>query len=146
MRITGALDGVEAVEAVPVAAGDRVFRLGDIATVRKGFVDPPRSLVRQDGRPAIGIGVSMVENGNIIALGQALEAAMEEIRADLPVGITVDQIADQPHVVEHSIAEFVKSFGEALGIVLSSPSSRWGCAPASSSRSRCRWCSPSSSR
>ena len=59
LRITGALDGVAAVEAVPVAAGDRVFRLGDVATVRKGFADPPRSLVRQDGRPAIGLGVSM---------------------------------------------------------------------------------------
>ena len=118
LRITGALDGVAAVEAVPVAAGDRVFRLGDIATVRRGFADPPRSLVRQDGRPAIGIGVSMARNGNIIALGEALEAEMEAIRAELPVGITVDQIADQPHVVEHSIKEFVKSFGEALAIVL----------------------------
>jgi multidrug efflux pump subunit AcrB len=118
VRITGALDGVEAVEAVPVADGDRVFRLGDIATVRKGLADPPRSTVRQDGRPAIGIGVSMAKNGNIIALGEALEAAMEEIRAGLPVGLTVDRIADQPHVVEHSIKEFVKSFGEALGIVL----------------------------
>jgi len=118
LRITGALDGVEAVEAVPVATGDRVFRLGDIATVTKGFVDPPRSLVRQDGREAIGIGISMAKNGNIIALGEALEAEMEAIRAELPVGITVDQIADQPHVVEHSIKEFVKSFGEALAIVL----------------------------
>jgi multidrug efflux pump subunit AcrB len=118
LRITGALDGTAAVEAVPVAAGDRVFRLGDIATVRKGFVDPPRSLVRQDGRPAIGLGVSMAKNGNIIALGEALDAEMESIRAGLPVGIAVDQIADQPHVVEHSIHEFVKSFGEALAIVL----------------------------
>jgi multidrug efflux pump len=118
LRITGALDGTAAVEAVPVAAGDRVFRLGDIAAVRKGFVDPPRSLVRQDGRPAIGLGVSMAKNGNIIALGEALGAEMDAIRAELPVGITVDQIADQPHVVEHSIHEFVKSFGEALAIVL----------------------------
>jgi multidrug efflux pump len=118
LRITGALDGVAAVEAVPVAAGDRVFRLGDIATVSRGFVDPPRSLVRQDGREAIGIGISMAQNGNIIALGEALGAEMEAIRAGLPVGITVDQIADQPHVVEHSIKEFVKAFGEALAIVL----------------------------
>ena len=70
LRITGALDGVAAVEAVPVAVGDRVFRLGDIATVTRGLTDPPSSLVREDGRPSIGIGVSMVENGNIIALGQ----------------------------------------------------------------------------
>ena len=60
----------------------------------------------------------MARNGNIIALGEALAAEMEAIRAELPVGITVDQIADQPHVVEHSIKEFVKAFGEALAIVL----------------------------
>ena len=118
LRITGALDGVAAVEAVPVAVGDRVFRLGDIATVTRGLADPPASLVREDGRPAIGVGVSMVENGNIIALGHALDAAMAGIEADLPVGLTVDKIADQPVVVEHSIHEFVKSFAEALGIVL----------------------------
>lgn len=118
LRITGALDGVAAVEAVPVAVGDRAFRLGDIATVTRGFTDPPSSLVREDGRPAIGVGISMVENGNIIALGQALDAAMAEIQADLPVGLSLDKIADQPVVVEHSIHEFVKSFAEALGIVL----------------------------
>ena len=118
LRITGALDGVAAVEAVPVAVGDRVFRLGDIATVTRGLTDPPSSLVREDGRPSIGIGVSMVENGNIIALGQAIDAAMAGIEAELPVGLTVDKIADQPVVVEHSIHEFVKSFAEALGIVL----------------------------
>ncbi|RYH07135.1 efflux RND transporter permease subunit [Tropicimonas sp. IMCC6043] len=118
VRMTGALNGVAAIEAVPVAAGERVFRLGDIATVRRGFIDPPRSLLRQNGLPAIGIGVSMVENGNIIALGEALDAEMAEIREGLPVGLNVEQIADQPEVVEHSIAEFVKAFAEALGIVL----------------------------
>ena len=118
LRITGALDGVAAVEAVPVAVGDRVFRLGDIATVTRGFTDPPSSLVREDGRPSIGVGVSMAKNGNIIALGQALDAKMAGIEANLPVGLTVDKIADQPVVVEHSIHEFVKSFAEALGIVL----------------------------
>ncbi len=118
LRITGALDGVVAVEAVPVAVGDRVFRLGDIATVNRGLNDPPSSLVREDGRPSIGIGVSMVENGNIIALGEAIDTAMAGIEAELPVGLTIDKIADQPVVVEHSIHEFVKSFAEALGIVL----------------------------
>ena len=103
---------------MPVAVGDRVFRLGDIASVTRGLADPPASLVRQDGRPSIGIGVSMVEYGNIIALGHALDEAMAGIKADLPAGLTVDKIADQPVVVEHSIHEFVKAFAEALGIVL----------------------------
>lgn len=118
IRVTGALDGIAAIEAVPVAAGERVFRLGDIATVRRGFIDPPVTFLRQNGQPALGIGISMLENGNIIALGEALDMAMGTIRADLPVGITIHQIADQPEVVEHSISEFLKAFAEALGIVL----------------------------
>ncbi|MDW4551649.1 efflux RND transporter permease subunit [Defluviimonas sp. D31] len=118
VRVTGALDGIAAIEAVPVAAGNRVFRLGDIATVRRGFADPPATFLRQNREPAIGIGLSMLENGNIIDLGHALDAVMESIRADLPVGITIDQIADQPEVVEHSIFEFLKAFAEALVIVL----------------------------
>ena len=146
LRITGALDGVAAVEAVPVAVGDRVFRLGDIATVTRGLADPPSSLVREDGRPSIGIGVSMVENGNIIALGKALDAAMAGIEADLPVGLTVDKIADQPVVVEHSIHEFVKSFAEALGHRAPGlvPVAR-AAGPAWWWRCRCRWCWRSSS-
>ena len=70
---------------------------------------------------------------------------MEAIRAELPVGITVDQIADQPHVVEHSIKEFVKAFGEALAIVLVVSFLSLGFRTGSSWRCRCRWCSPSSS-
>ncbi len=118
VRVTGALDNVAAIEAVPVAANGRVFRLGDIADVREGFLDPPRNFLRQNGKPAIGIGVSMLENGNIIALGEALDTTVAKIRSKLPVGVTVDQIADQPTVVKHSINEFVKAFAEALGIVL----------------------------
>ena len=91
VRVTGALDGIAAIEAVPVAANGRVFRLGDIASVRRGFVDPPVTFLRQNGQPAIGIGISMLENGNIIALGEALDEEMETIRASLPVGVIVDQ-------------------------------------------------------
>ena len=74
--------------------------------------------MRDDGRPAIGVGITMAANGNVIALGKALDTAMAGIEAELPVGLTVDKIADQPVVVEHSIHEFVKSFVEALAIVL----------------------------
>ena len=110
LRITGALDGVAAVEAVPVAVGDRVFRLGDIATVSRGLADPPSSLVREDGRPAIGVGISMVENGNIIALGEALDAAHGRDRSGrCRSGSTVDLIADQPAWSTRSIHEFVNA-------------------------------------
>ena len=119
LRITGALDGVAAVEAVPVAAGDRVFRLGDIATVHARLRRP----AAQPGAPGRPAGdrhrrLDGRERQHHRARRRRSTRRWTAIRADLPVGLTVDQIADQPHVVEHSIAEFVKSFGEALGIVL----------------------------
>jgi multidrug efflux pump subunit AcrB len=118
LRVTGAFTGVDAIRSVPIEAGGQVFRLSDIATAKRGFQDPPAFLVRQDGKPALGLGVSMQDGANIIALGEDLKRAMQTIAAGLPVGIEITQIADQPHIVEHSISEFVETFVEALGIVL----------------------------
>ena len=118
VRVTGAFSGAEAIAAVPVQADGRVFRLGDIASVKRGYEDPPTFIVREGGKPAIGLGVSMADGANIITLGETLKQAMKSITAELPVGIEVTQIADQPHIVDESVSEFVKSFGEALAIVL----------------------------
>ena len=118
VRVTGAFSGAEAIAAVPVQADGRVFRLGDIATVKRGYEDPATFIVREGGKPAIGLGVSMADGANIITLGENLKEAMKSITAELPVGIEVTQIADQPHIVDESVSEFVKSFGEALAIVL----------------------------
>src|SRR6516162_6510138 len=118
VRVTGAFSGAEAIAAVPVQADGRVFRLGDIASVSRGYEDPPTFIVREGGKPAIGLGVSMADGANIITLGENLKQAMKSITAELPVGIEVTQIADQPHIVDESVSEFVKSFGEALAIVL----------------------------
>src|SRR6516225_5681250 len=118
LRVTGAFSGVDAITAVPVQADGRVFRLGDIASVSRGYEDPPTFIVREGGKPAIGLGVSMADGANIITLGDNLKQAMKSITAELPVGIEVTQIADQPHIVDESVSEFVKSFGEALAIVL----------------------------
>src|SRR5215470_6485856 len=118
LRVTGGFTGVEAIRSVPVEANGRVFRLSDIATGKRGYQDPPAFLVRQDGKPALGLGVSMQDGANIITLGEDLKRAMQAIAAELPVGIEVTQIADQPRIVQHSISEFVETFAEALGIVL----------------------------
>ena len=118
LRVTGAFSGVEAIAAVPVQVDGRVFRLGDIATVKRGYQDPATFIVREGGRPALGLGVSMQDGANIITLGENLKTAMDAIVAELPVGIEVTQIADQPNIVEHSVSEFVETFIEALGIVL----------------------------
>jgi multidrug efflux pump subunit AcrB len=118
LRVTGAFSGADAIAAVPVQGGGGNFRLGDIATVTRGYQDPASFIVREGGKPALGLGVSMQDGANIIKLGEDLKAAMEGIIAELPVGIEVTQIADQATIVEHSVAEFLETFFEALGIVL----------------------------
>src|SRR5246127_356455 len=118
LRVTGALDGAKAVAETPVESNGRVFRLGDIATVTHGFVDPPTFKVRQEGKPAIGIGVVTAKGANILDLGKDVSAATDEFVKAVPQGINVDRIADQPQVVEQAVSEFVDSFVEALAIVL----------------------------
>src|ERR1700710_786275 len=118
LRVTGALDGAKAVAETPVESNGRQFRLGDIATVTHGFVDPPSFVVRQEGKPALGIGVVTAEGANILDLGKEVAAASAEFMQAVPQGINVEQIADQPKVVEHAVSEFVHSFIEALAIVL----------------------------
>jgi multidrug efflux pump subunit AcrB len=118
LRVTGALDGVKAVAETPVESNGRVFRLGDIATVTHGFVDPSSFVVRQEGKPALGIGVVTAKGTNMLELGKDVEKATDEFMKAVPQGIDVKQIADQPKVAEHAVGEFVDSFIEALAIVL----------------------------
>lgn len=118
LRVTGALDGVKTVAETPVESNGRTFRLGDIATVSHGFVDPPDFKVRQKGQYALGIGVVTANGANILELGKDVDKAKNEFMAAVPQGINVEQIADQPLVVEHAVGEFTHSFIEALAIVL----------------------------
>ena len=118
LRVTGALDGAKAVAETPVESNGRVFRLGDIATVTHGFVDPPTFIARQEGKPALGIGVVTAKGANILELGKEVEKATNDFMKAVPQGIEVEQIADQPKVVERAVGEFVHSFIEALAIVL----------------------------
>ena len=118
LRVTGALDGTRAVAEAPIEANGRTFRLGDIATVTRGFVDPPENLVRQQGQSALGIGVVMTKGSNIAAFGANVAAATSEFMGSVPQGFALDQVADQPKVVEESMFEFERSFVEALVIVL----------------------------
>ena len=118
LRVTGALDGAKAVAETPVEANGRVFRLGDIAAVSHGYVDPPDFQVRQEGKNAIGIGVVIAKGANILELGPAVSSATADFMSSVPRGFELEQIADQPAVVEHAVGEFVHSFIEALAIVL----------------------------
>jgi multidrug efflux pump subunit AcrB len=118
LRVTGALDGVKAVAETPVESNGRVFRLGDIAKVTHGYEDPPTFKIRQEDKPAIGIGVVMAKGANILELGEDVRKATAGFMAGVPQGIDIEQIADQPLVVKHAVGEFVHSFIEALVIVL----------------------------
>jgi multidrug efflux pump len=118
LRVTGALDGAKAVAETPVEANGRVFRLGDIATITRGFEDPSDYMVRQRGKAAIGVGIVMAKGGNLLQLGEAVQKSTSEFMKTVPVGVDIEQIADQPQVVEHAVKEFLRSFMEALAIVL----------------------------
>jgi multidrug efflux pump subunit AcrB len=118
VRVTGAQQGAEAVAETPIFAGGQTFRLGDVAKVSHGYEDPPSFLIRAEGQPALEVGVVMQKGGNILALGKALDAALADFEAELPRGVTISRIADQPQVVDRAVGEFTRSFVEALAIVL----------------------------
>jgi len=118
IRATGAIDSVEAVKSIPIRANGRLFRLADVADVHRGFVDPPSPRMRFMGKEALGIAVSMVPRGDIIALGRALDAQVDRIEHDLPVGLELARVNDQPATVKRSVGEFTRTLMEAVGIVL----------------------------
>ncbi|MBE7940057.1 efflux RND transporter permease subunit [Ramlibacter aquaticus] len=119
VRVAGQFDSVEQLRAMPIrAANGNQLRLGDLARVYRGFVDPPQVKVRHDGQEAIALGVSMAKGGDIIRLGKALGVASKRISAGLPAGVRLVQFQDQPHAVATSVNEFVRTLVEALAIVL----------------------------
>ena len=118
LRISGAFNSVESVRETPVEANGRVLRLGDVAQVTRGYADPPEFLVRQKGTPAVLVGVVMAKGANIFDFGKGLEKEVAAFTGQLPLGFDIEQIADQPKVVEEAVSEFTRSFVEALLIVL----------------------------
>lgn len=118
LRVTGGFQSAQSVAEIGIQAGGRLFRLGDIATVKRGYVDPPVQKFRYRGQDAIGLAVSMTKGGDIIALGNSLDAQSARIKAYLPAGIEMHQVMDQPKVVQRSIQEFMRTLIEALVIVL----------------------------
>ena len=118
LRVTGPFDSVDAIRETMLAVGGRSFRLGDIARVSRGLVDPPQPRMRFAGRDAIGIGVVMARGGNVIDLGENLSKTMDRLQQDLPVGMDVHVVFDQPQIVKTSLNLFVRTLGEAMIIVL----------------------------
>ncbi|MFC2768129.1 MAG: efflux RND transporter permease subunit [Mitsuokella sp.] len=118
LRVSGTFEDVGAIRALPLQAGGRVFRLGDVAQVERRYEEPAEPKMFFDGEPAIGIAVSMEDGGNILKLGKDLRTLTAKIQAGLPAGLEVHQVSDQPAVVDASIHDFVKTLLEAIVIVL----------------------------
>jgi len=118
LRLDSGFASLESIRAIGIRGNDRTFRLGDIAKVWRGYEDPPVFKMRYMGQEAIGLAVSMVKGGDILQLGEDLRQAFEKLQAQMPIGIDIHQVTDQPRVVKAAVNEFMKTFLEALVIVL----------------------------
>ena len=118
VRVSRNFGGLEEIEAVPIEASGKLFRLGDVAKVSRSYETPPTFLMQFNGKPAVSLGLVMSKGGNVLEMGKALAKELEILRSEIPAGIQIDTVSFQPKVVEESVGEFVKSFLEALIIVL----------------------------
>ena len=118
VRVNGAFDDLAAVAATPLVAGGRTLRVGDVADISRGTEDPPTYLIRHDGKPSLVLGVVMRERADGTALGAALSTATAGIRAGLPHGMTLTQIANQADNIALAYGEFMIKFAVALGVVM----------------------------
>lgn len=116
--VTGAFGSEQDIANINFAVDGRMLRLADIATVRRGYADPPRPLFRANGEPAIGLAIAMREGGDILQLGRNVDAAMAAITAELPIGIEPHLVADQAVTVAGAISEFMESLWQAILIIL----------------------------
>ncbi|AEF99176.1 efflux RND transporter permease subunit [Methylomonas methanica] len=118
IRLTGSFDSEESVANLAIRIANRTFKVKDFAQVTRGYVDPAEFKMRFNGKPALGLGVTMNKKGNVIALGKNLEDALAGIENELPLGMDIEQVANQAHVVKNQMAEFGQTFFEALATVL----------------------------
>ncbi|HJV81471.1 efflux RND transporter permease subunit [Noviherbaspirillum sp.] len=118
VRVTGAMKSVKDLEDLELRAGGTTFRLGDFATIKREYKDPPQDKMRFNGKEVIGLGISMEKGGDIIQLGHNLEKTVSDIKNKLPVGIELEHVSNQPKAVSSSVNEFLRTLTEAVLIVL----------------------------
>jgi multidrug efflux pump len=118
VRVSGALKTVKDLEELELRAGNTTFRLGDFAVVKRQYQDPPQEKMRFNGKEVIGLGVSMEKGGNIIDMGKGLDATVARVKAQLPVGLELHRVSNQPRAVTDSVSEFIHTLIEAVLIVL----------------------------
>ena len=118
VRVDGAFTSEASLKAINLRVNDRFFPLTDVATVTRGYADPPTTLFRYNGHPAIALAIGMKAGANLLTFGEALKEEMSKVLADLPIGVGVHLVADQPVVVEHAVSGFTEALFEAVMIVL----------------------------
>ena len=118
LRINGVFDSVDAVKNMPIRINNQTIRLGDIADVTMTYKDPSSPQFYYEGKPAIGIAISMDAGANNIEFGNAIDAKLKELKTTIPAGLSLDQVSNQPHIVKESIGDFSQSLFEAIAIVL----------------------------
>ena len=118
VRVSGQFTSEASLKAINLRINDRFFPLTDVATITRGYVDPPTTLFRFNGQPAIGLAIGMKNGANLLKFGEALKEEMAKIAADLPIGVGVHLVADQPVIVEAAVSGFTEALFEAVVIVL----------------------------
>lgn len=118
LRVGGSFVSEESLRAINLRVNDRFFPLTDIATITRGYVDPPTSMFRFNGKPAIALAVGMKTGGNLLEFGESLEQTVHRIAQELPAGVSVERVSDQPAVVDEAVSGFVHALVEAIAIVL----------------------------
>ena len=118
VRPSGQFDDLSALADTLLHINGKSFRLGDIATIRRGYDDPPTEQVRFMGQPVLGIGVTMQPGGDVVQLGKALDQASSALQKRLPAGLKFSEVTSMPRAVSHSVDDFQESVAEAVVIVL----------------------------
>ncbi|WP_043201146.1 efflux RND transporter permease subunit [Paraburkholderia acidipaludis] len=118
VRPSGQYENLQALADTLIRVNGHSFRLGDIATIRRGYDDPPATQMRFEGNAVLGIGLTMQPGGDVIRLGKALDARVAQLRAGLPAGLRLVEVSSMPHAVSRSVDDFVEAVAEAVGIVL----------------------------
>ncbi|WP_262266115.1 efflux RND transporter permease subunit [Microvirga yunnanensis] len=118
VRVTGQFTSEESLRNLNLRINDRFFRLSDVAAISRGYLDPPQALFRFNGQTAIGLAIGMKTGANLLQFGEALHEHMAKITDELPIGVGVHLVADQPVVVEEAVGGFTKALFEAVVIVL----------------------------
>ena len=118
VRVGGQFVSEASVKAINLRVNDRFFRLSDVADIHRGFVDPAQPMFRFNGQPAIGLAVAMRPGGNLLDFGRDLKAKMRAVEANMPIGVGIHLVSDQPHIVEEAVGGFTKALVEAVAIVL----------------------------